>query len=137
VVRTSWLYGANGKCFPKTISVKLLGGNSVSVTDDQLGSPTNTKDLAEFIYRLGNSSSNQKMFHGVSGGSTSWFGFARKIAAFLGVDPELVIATNTKNYQTPAIRPVNSVLEPSSIDGYQIPHWLEAWKSGASSVLGA
>ena len=149
VVRTSWLYGPGGDCFPQNIARKLLAGDSLKVVDDQMGSPTNTKDLAEFIFRLGRLKTEEAVWHGVSGGSTSWFGFAEEIAITLDfLRPMIkgdnsatnsytrqISATSTDQYPTTARRPKNSVLEPSVIAGFEIPNWKWAWSRAAEFVL--
>ena len=149
IVRTSWLYGAQGDCFPKSIARNLLAGDDLTVVDDQIGSPTHTKDLAEFIYRLGRSESMSRILHGVSTGSTSWFGFAREIA--LGLDAlapkansesdsavsyrDQLKAISTDQYPTAAKRPANSVLLPSSLHGFEMPDWKQSWSLSSKSVL--
>ena len=80
VIRTSWLYGPNGRCFPKAILEKLQTEQSVSVVDDQFGTPTSTKFLAEFCYQAINQNFPGGIHHGVPRGSTSWFEFAKLIA---------------------------------------------------------
>tara|TARA_B110000503_G_C7150605_1_gene414983 strand:+ start:457 stop:1242 length:786 start_codon:yes stop_codon:yes gene_type:complete len=135
VIRTSWLYGANGRCFPKTIATMLLADQEISVVNDQFGSPTHTLDLAEFALQLGSHSINERMMHGVSSGSTSWYEFAREIAQSLGLRTKLITATSTAAYPARARRPANAVLEPSTASGYQLPDWKSAWNSAADSVL--
>jgi dTDP-4-dehydrorhamnose reductase len=134
VIRTSWLYGKNGQNFPKTIGAKLARGEEVGVVSDQFGSPTHTVDLAEFIYRAAKAPLDQRVLHGVSSGSTSWFGFAQAIAASIGA-PGAVRAVSSSEYPTRALRPGNSVLEPSKVDGWQIGDWDGCWVAAASSVL--
>ena len=135
VIRTSWLYGKHGKNFPKTIAAKLLAGEDVGVVSDQFGSPTHTLDLSEFIYRAGRAPMTDRILHGVSLGSASWFEFAQAIAASIG-SSGAVRAVSTSEYPTRAQRPENSTLEPSSVDGWQIGHWRDSWLSAATRVLG-
>lgn len=149
IVRTSWLYGAQGDCFPRTIARKLLAGEVLSVVDDQIGSPTYTKDLAEFILRLGRSEDLEPIWHGVGSGSTSWFGFAQEIALSLdylapkaGCESAPSAAyidqlkpTSADQYPTAAKRPAKSVLLPSSIDGFEIPDWRQSWSKACKFVL--
>lgn len=149
IVRTSWLYGAQGNCFPKTIARKLLAGEELRVVGDQIGSPTHTMDLAEFIFRLGKSENLEPIWHGVSSGSTSWFGFAQEIALALdrllpttngqevpsAVFEDKVIATKSDQSPSAALRPAYSVLLPSSIDGFAIPDWRMSWSRASRSVL--
>jgi dTDP-4-dehydrorhamnose reductase len=135
VVRTSWLYGRYGKNFAKTIAGKLLGRQELRVVDDQIGSPTHTLDLAEFVVELGLKPVAERVLHGVSSGSTSWFGFAQEIARSLGVNEGLVLPTDTASYPTAAPRPAFSVLEPSVLPGYRIGNWKTRWQLAASRVL--
>ena len=149
IVRTSWLYGAQGDCFPKTIARKLLAGEALSVVADQVGSPTHTMDLAEFIFRLGKSNALGPVWHGVSSGTTSWFGFAREIALALDhlvpksnrqaiptvAFEDQLTATRTNESPTGAVRPAYSVLLPSSIDGFVLPDWKESWSRASKTVL--
>lgn len=148
VIRTSWLYGSRGKSFPKTIAKRLLDGQAMSIVNDQIGSPTHTKDLAEFIFRTAIAGPGERILHGVSSGSTSWFGFAQAIAASLDIlakpalPQELVSfaallgPTTTDNYPTPAKRPAFSLLEPSEVDEFRIPSWHKSWEFAAPEVLG-
>jgi dTDP-4-dehydrorhamnose reductase len=135
VIRTSWLYGANGKCFPKTIGARLLAGDDLAVVGDQFGSPTHTLDLSEFIYRAGRAPMTDRILHGVSSGSASWFDFAQAIEASIGSSGAVRAAT-TSDYPIRAQRPENSTLEPSSVDGWQIGKWRDSWLSAATRVLG-
>lgn len=149
IVRTSWLYGAKGNCFPRAIASKLLAGGAINVVDDQIGTPTHTKDLAKFIHRLGRTSALGSIWHGVGSGSTSWFGFAQEIALTLdalaprtSVDSssatpygDQLKATSAEQYATAARRPANSVLLPSSVDGFALPDWKQSWSRASKSVL--
>jgi dTDP-4-dehydrorhamnose reductase len=134
VIRTSWLYGKHGKNFPKTIAAKLGAGEDVGVVSDQFGSPTHALDLAEFIYRAGRAPMTERILHGVSSGSASWFDFAAAIAAQIP-DSGVVRAVSTSEYPTRAQRPQDSTLEPSNVDGWQIGNWKSCWESASVRVL--
>lgn len=139
VIRTSWLYGKNGKCFPKTIGSKLSAGEDVSVVSDQFGSPTHTFDLAEFIYRAGREPITSRILHGVSQGSCSWFEFANAIrGSVVGAVPHAgaIKAVSTSQYPTKAQRPSDSTLKPSSVAGWQIGPWEERWELASRRVIG-
>jgi dTDP-4-dehydrorhamnose reductase len=147
VIRTAWLYGSYGNCFPKTIAQKLLDGEQLNVVDDQTGSPTWTWDLARFIVEVGLNPNSSRILHGVSSGATTWYGFADGIAENLdefvperrleGVTSfrDLITPTVTERYPTPAKRPRSSVLEPSVIGDFQIPDWKTSWQTAATIVL--
>lgn len=134
VVRTSWLYGKNGVNFAKTIAAKLKSGENVDVVSDQLGSPTHTLDLSEFIYRAAQKPLDTQVLHGVSSGSASWYEFAQAIAAS-SKGAGVVRSLSTTDYLTRAGRPQNSTLEPSTLNGWQIGPWEERWKAAADRVL--
>lgn len=114
VVRTAWLYGAGGGNFVRTM-IKLEGvKDTLDVVDDQRGQPTWTGDLADRLVRLGQGAlagtAPAGVYHGTSGGETTWFGFTRAIFEQLGADPERVRPTTSAAFVRPAPRPAYSVL---------------------------
>ena len=110
VVRTAWLYGAHGKNFAATM-LRLAGEReTLSVVDDQRGSPTWTVDLAEAIHRLVVADAEPGHWHATGEGETTWCGFARAVFEGAGLDPERVLPTTTDAYPLPAPRPAYSVL---------------------------
>ncbi|MFE6513485.1 dTDP-4-dehydrorhamnose reductase [Streptomyces sp. NPDC057748] len=114
VVRTAWLYGAGGGNFVRTM-IKLEGvKDTLDVVDDQRGQPTWTVDLADRLVRLGQAAlagtAAAGVYHGTSGGETTWFGFTREIFRLLGTDPERVRPTTSEAFVRPAPRPAFSVL---------------------------
>jgi dTDP-4-dehydrorhamnose reductase len=118
VVRTAWLYGANGPNFVKTMARLAAERDTVSVVDDQRGQPTWTVDLANAILRLVEAEAPFGIYHGTSSGETTWFGFAQAIFAEMGLDPARVVPTTSEEFVRPAPRPAYSVL------GHQA--WLRA-----------
>ncbi|MFI6060350.1 dTDP-4-dehydrorhamnose reductase [Streptomyces sp. NPDC051286] len=114
VVRTAWLYGAGGPNFVRTM-IKLEGVEDIlDVVDDQRGQPTWTADLADRLVRLGQAAlagtAPAGIYHGTSGGETSWFGFTQEIFRLLGADPARVRPTTSDAFVRPAPRPAFSVL---------------------------
>lgn len=114
VVRTAWLYGAGGANFVRTM-IRLEGvKDTVDVVDDQRGQPTWTVDLAGRLVRLGKAAlegtAPAGVYHGTSGGETTWCGFAREIFRLLGADPARVRPTTSAAYPRPAPRPAFGVL---------------------------
>ncbi|MGW1548168.1 dTDP-4-dehydrorhamnose reductase [Streptomyces sp. NPDC002346] len=114
VVRTAWLYGAGGPNFVRTM-IKLEGvKDTLDVVDDQRGQPTWTADLAGLLVRLGQAAlagtAPAGVYHGTSGGETTWFGFTREIFRLLGADPARVRPTTSDAFVRPAPRPAFSVL---------------------------
>ena len=136
IFRTSWLYGANGKNFAKTIAAKLTETGAVKVVDDQTGTPTWTRDLAEVIYSHGVVNFDEKIVHAVASGSGSWFDFAREVAATMPEgDKYFLSPVSTEEFPTAAKRPAFSVLENSETKGPIIGDWHERWKIAAPEVL--
>lgn len=114
VVRTAWLYGAGGGNFVRTM-IKLEGvKDTLDVVDDQRGQPTWTADLADRLVRLGQAAlagtAPAGVYHGTSGGATTWYGFTREIFRLLGADPARVRPTTSGAFVRPAPRPAFSVL---------------------------
>lgn len=140
LVRTAWLYGAQGRSFPATM--KRLAGEreQLSVVADQIGQPTWTVDLAEGIARLIEAQAPFGIWHGTSAGQTSWFEFAQAVFVELGLDPGRVLPVTTQDYPTPATRPAYSVLDHGRWAAAQIaplPDWRDALHRAAPTVLGA
>ena len=110
VVRTAWLYGANGANFVKTM-LRLAGEReTLAVVDDQRGQPTWSHDLAEQIVALVDAEAPAGIYHGTSSGETTWFDFTREIFRLAGLDPDRVQPTTTDKFPRPAPRPAYSVL---------------------------
>ena len=136
IFRTSWLYGAKGKNFAKTIAAKLVDQGSVMVADDQVGTPTWTRDLAEVVYAHGIHDFNERIVHAVASGSGSWFDFAREVAAVLP-DGQKYLLSPSSSDESPNIakRPAFSVLDNSATSGPIIGNWRDRWKVAAPEVL--
>ncbi|HHW82441.1 MAG TPA: dTDP-4-dehydrorhamnose reductase [Actinomycetales bacterium] len=138
IVRTAWLYGANGPCFPKTMARLATERDRLSVVSDQVGQPTWTRDLADLMIRLVEAEAPWGTYHGTSSGQVSWHGFTRAIVESMGRDPEMVEATTSDAFVRPAPRPAYSVLGHDALiaTGVEpIGPWQERWLEAASSVL--
>lgn len=130
IIRTSWLYGKEGKNFVKTIANLATQKDELSVVCDQIGSPTNAKDLAraicELVLRL--KGEKTQIFHYANEGVASWFDFAYEIVRILGASCR-VLPIKSSEYKSLATRPFYSVFDKSKIKahfGIQIPHWRES-----------
>lgn len=136
IFRTSWLYGGNGKNFAKTIAAKLIETGAVKVVNDQIGTPTWTRDLADVVYAHGVNDFNEKVVHAGASGSGSWFDFAREVAAALpDGDKYFLSPVSTDEFPTAAKRPAFSVLDNTETKGPIIGDWHERWKVAAPKVL--
>jgi dTDP-4-dehydrorhamnose reductase len=125
VVRTSWLFGRGGKCFPATILKLAAARPEISVVNDQRGSPTSTDDLASAISQLCRKSA-KGIIHATNEGEATWFDFAQEIVRSAKMSA-LVKPVTTAEFPRPARRPQYSVLSPASLHAYGIkmPPWQE------------
>ncbi|HET6165478.1 MAG TPA: sugar nucleotide-binding protein, partial [Marmoricola sp.] len=140
LVRTAWLYGAHGGCFPKTIARVARERGRVDVVDDQHGQPTWTRDVADLVARLVDADAPAGTYHATSSGATTWFDFARRVVAAAGLDPEVVTPTDTAAFPRPAPRPAYSVLGHAALERVgvtPIADWSERWDEASAEVLGA
>lgn len=129
VVRTAWVYSAAGTNFVKTMAALEASRPSITVVDDQQGSPTWGADLAAGLIALAGAGLPGGVLHATGAGQTSWFGFARAIFQELGADPERVQPTTSDAHPRPAPRPAYSVLSPDAWISAGLPplrHWREA-----------
>ncbi len=128
IVRTSWLYGHDGPNFVETIIRAGTERGVLEVVDDQIGAPTNVRDLAVIIRELADGQA-EGIVHATNAGSTSWFGFARAIVEAAGLPDVTVDAVGSEAFPRPAARPKNSVLSLESLRsvlGWEPRPWLEA-----------
>ena len=138
ILRTCWLYGSNGNCFPRTIGKKVLAGESVSVVGDQFGQPTWTRDLAEVALAHSLNNFDERIVHAVSSGQASWYEFALAIKdSLLGNQTFEIQSVASFDYQLPAKRPKYSVLDNTNTSGPVIGNWLDRWQIAAPEVLGS
>lgn len=138
IVRTAWLYGAAGSCFPKTIAKAGAERGALEVVEDQLGQPTWTRDVSDFIIALVEADAPTGIYHGTSSGQTSWFEFAREVCSSAGFG-DIVSPVPSSAYPRPAPRPAWSVLGHAAHESLGIPsigNWLERWRVAAPEVLG-
>lgn len=128
VVRTSWLYGRYGKNFVETILKLAEEKEELTVVDDQVGSPTYTRDLSRKIKEL-LSAKLYGVYHITNSGSCSWYEFAQKILELAGVRGVKVIPITSEELARPAPRPRFSVLENYCLRlnlGNSMREWREA-----------
>jgi dTDP-4-dehydrorhamnose reductase len=130
IVRSSWLFGAGGPCFPATIRRLASQRDELTVVDDQVGCPTFTGHLASALVELAGSRP-LGIVHVAGGGACSWYAFARAIVASCGLACQ-VKPCATAEFPRPAPRPVFSVLGTER--GGEIPR-LADWHEGLSDYL--
>jgi dTDP-4-dehydrorhamnose reductase len=126
IVRTSWLFGAGGKCFPDTILKLAATRSALDVVNDQRGSPTYTADLARALIQLCRNGANG-ILQATNAGDCTWFEFAQEIVRGAGL-PAIVQPVSSQQLARPAPRPAYSVLSPVRLHqiGIELPAWRDA-----------
>jgi dTDP-4-dehydrorhamnose reductase len=109
IVRTAWLYGVNGRNFPRTMLELAQNHSEITVVYDEVGTPTYTPDLAKGISKL-IETDYYGTYHLTNSGNCSWCEFARYIFEVADVDVN-VIPVTASEFARPAPRPSYSVLE--------------------------
>lgn len=123
VVRSSWLFGAAGRCFPTTILHAGSERDQLTVVDDQVGCPTFTGHLAPALLELAEARI-PGIVHVAGGGQCSWYEFSREIVSHAGLSCEIVPGS-TAALGRPAPRPAYSVLGSEREGTPRLPHWQE------------
>jgi dTDP-4-dehydrorhamnose reductase len=129
VVRTAWVYGAEGANFVKAMARLSRAHDTVRVVDDQVGAPTWSLHLARALVALGASQAPPGIYHCTNAGEASWFVFTRAIFAEMGLDPARVEPTTSEEFPRPAPRPPYSVLSHAKWEAAGLPemsHWRDA-----------
>lgn len=131
IIRTAWLYSWHSKNFLNTMLSLTATKDKISVVDDQVGTPTNAQDLAEFIVHIIDKKlfvENEGIYHFTNEGVCSWFDFAWEINHIASFNCN-VVPCNSDEYPTVVKRPSYSVLDKAkvkSVFGYTIPYWKES-----------
>lgn len=136
ILRTSWVYSSHGHNFVKTMLRLAETRDTLSVVEDQIGGPTSAADITNALLTMAKAmkaGQSGGLYHFAGQPPTSWAAFAREIFRQTGklVD---VQGIPTKDYPTPAKRPLNSRLDCSKIKrdfGISAPDW----KSSLTKVL--
>jgi dTDP-4-dehydrorhamnose reductase len=126
IARTSWLFGADGKCFPDTILKLAASRPALDVVDDQRGCPTYSADLARAIVQLCRKNASG-IVHVTNAGDCSWFEFAEETVRSAGL-ATTVRPVSSQQMARPAPRPAYSVLSPAGLWalGIEMPSWRDA-----------
>lgn len=138
VVRTAWLYGAAGGCFPRALLRLARERGELSVVDDQWGSPTWTADVARVVVDLLAARAPAGTYHATAAGRTTWCTFAREVLASAGLADVPVRAVTSAQFPTAARRPEFSVLDTEGLRrvGVEPPaDWRDRWALAAPEVL--
>ncbi|MEQ9039950.1 MAG: dTDP-4-dehydrorhamnose reductase [Silicimonas sp.] len=136
VLRTSWVFSAHGGNFVKTMLRLGTSGNELAIVSDQVGGPTPAAAIADALYDIGRAMADGHeggVYHFAGLPDASWADFAREIFRQAGMCAS-VRDIPTTEFPRPAVRPLNSRLDCSSLErdfGIGRPDW----KAGLSDVL--
>lgn len=157
ILRTSWVYGAYGKNFLKTILRLSAEHEKLRIVSDQYGTPTSSLSIAEATAQLlmawnSDEKSQTGIYHMTNSGSTSWHRFACQIIreyedqaeshhlVVLKARVDDVEAIATKEYPTPAVRPANSRLDNTKLKtvfNVELPLWQDALQQVLTTLVEA
>ena len=147
ILRVSWVFGIHGRNFVKTMVRLGRERDELRIVDDQVGGPTEARDIADAILKLATVCQQPTfdawgIYHFAGAPSTSWHGFALAIFERTAAPSPRLIPISSIDYPTPATRPRNSVLDCTRIRGvFDInqPDWgiaLERVLAGISGLSG-
>jgi dTDP-4-dehydrorhamnose reductase len=128
LIRTSWLYGHNGKNFVDTMLKLSEDNDSLKVVSDQHGKPTYAKDLAENTRKIIEGNYSFGTYHITNEDETTWYDFAREIFKQSGIEIE-VDPCDTDEFPKPAKRP-----KYSSLINNKMPK-IRSWKDALKEYL--
>lgn len=133
-LRVSWLYGAHGHNFVKTMTRLGKERDQLTVISDQKGTPTYAKDLAEVVMRIIHLDKGYREHYNYSnGGVTDWAAFAREIMQIQELSCHIA-ETTTEAYGSPAPRPLWSVMSHKKItDTFDVD--IIAWQQSLSQCI--
>lgn len=132
IVRSSWLFGTGGPCFPATMLRLASERETLRVVDDQIGCPTFTGHLAPPLVALATVNCIPGTLHIAAAGECSWFEFALETLARSGATTT-VTPCSSEEYPVPASRPAYSVLRSERAEA----PWLPEWHAGLDAYLAA
>ena len=129
IVRISWVFGENGNNFIDTMLRLAKEMDSLNVINDQVGSPTYTKDLSRLLVDMVETD-KYGIYHATNEEYCTWYEFAKEIFKISKIDIE-VNPINTSQYSTKAARPLNSKLNKDKLtnNGFnKLTTWKESLK---------
>ena len=141
ILRTSWVVGAHGDNFAKTMLRLASQRKELSVVADQFGAPTSAALLADITAHLIHQAFHFSrefpygLYHAVASGVTNWYEYACYVikqactaGKSISIAPETIRSITTAEYPTPAKRPANSRLDTGKLRntfGLHLPNWQE------------
>lgn len=135
IIRTSWVFGAFGNNFVYTMR-RLAGAHpQLTIVSDQVGRPTWTRTLAEFMLHLITNQSEYGIYHLSNDGSCSWYEFACEILKEYDIE---INPVTSEEYPQKAYRPRHSIMDLSKAKetGFVIPSWKDALQEFVKNIKG-
>lgn len=132
IVRISWVFGENGNNFIDTMLRLAKDRDEINVINDQVGSPTYTKDLALLLVDM-IETDKYGIYHATNKGYCTWYEFAKEIFRIADIDIK-VNKINTSEYPTNAIRPMNSRMSKKKLKNMKFIT-LRSWKSALEEYI--
>jgi dTDP-4-dehydrorhamnose reductase len=143
IVRTAWVYSANGNNFVKSMLRLMQEKPQLGIVYDQVGTPTWAKGLAQWLWTIAAKPEVTGTYHWTDAGVATWYDFAIAIQE-LGLEKGLlsnaipVLPISTSAYPTPAKRPAFSVIDKSSaeeVSGLNTTHWRKQLSSMMDEIV--
>ena len=133
IVRTSWVFGEFGNNFVYTMQRLAESHSKLTVVNDQMGRPTWTRTLAEFMLHLIETKSEYGIYQLSNDNTATWYEFAQEILKATSVE---VTPVTSVEFPQKAYRPEHSVmsLEKAKSTGFEIPTWQDALKKFLLSI---
>ena len=129
IVRIAWVFGVNGKNFIKTMINVGKTHDTVRVVNDQIGTPTYTKDLSRLLADM-SETEKYGYYHATNeGGYLSWYDFCCEVYRQYGLKTQVIPVTTAEYGQSKAVRPFNSRLDKAKLPamGFKpLPVWQDA-----------
>ncbi len=132
ILRTGWLYGINGRSFPRAILAQALKGGPLKVVQDQFGSPTWSRTLGSQMSTLIKAGVTGTV-HVTAHGYCSWFDFACRLIQLAGMSVEIRPCTSAE-FPRPAKRPANSILEKRRLMDLGLDR-MNTWEEGLEQFV--
>jgi dTDP-4-dehydrorhamnose reductase len=135
VVRTAWVYtGGSGNDFVANMRRVADGGETVTMVDDQIGSPTYVADLAGALLQVADGRISKRVLHAANQGAVSRCEQARAVFAGVGADPARVRPISSADNPRPAARPRYSALSSAASERAGLTP-LREWRTALAAAL--
>ena len=133
IIRVSWLFGANGANFIRTITGAARKGNPLRVVNDQRGCPTYAKDVAGQTVKMIETSC-RGTYHVTNGGDCTWYDLAVKAVEWANIPNVSITPIPSSEYPMPAPRPSYSILLDTRLGREGLPR-LRPWQDAAREYV--